>query len=299
MRRLGVSLFVASWLWLGVARADDAKPQSDEQKHADALFAEGRKLVESHDDAGACAKFSEAIKLDPDAAGTMLNLGLCNQNLKKYRSALYWFRKAQVRAHETNLPDYEKAAGEHTTALASLVATIKVAIAGDAPPDAKIKIDGEELKPDEYLHVEIDPGHHVLDAGAPGKKNVHQDFDVEGSGGQTFAIKFVEGDNSVLIDRGAQRRKYAYIGAIAGGALLLTSVVIAGVAKLQYDRCVDKKTGSAPKGTSDGAASGACPAVDVTAATAYDHERWVLARYYATPIFIVGAAAFGSRHSCT
>ena len=31
----------------------------------------------------------------------------------------------------------------------------------------------------------------------------------------------------------------------------------------------------------------------MTAATTYDHQQWVLARYYATPIFIAGAATFG------
>ena len=234
--RSAVSLFVVSCLWLGACRrADDAKPQSDEQKHADALFAEGRTLVEAHDDAGACEKFSEAIKLDPDAAGTMLNLGLCNENLDKYGTALYWFRKAQASAHENKLPDYEKAAGEHTTALASLVATVKLVIAGDVPPDAKIKIDGNEIQPSDYLRAEVDPGHHVLDAGASGKKNVHQEFEVEGKGGQTLAITFVEGDNSVIVDRGAARRKYAIVTAVAGGAMVVASAIISDYARIKYD----------------------------------------------------------------
>ncbi len=288
MRSLGVSLFLMG-LWCGIARADG---QSDDQKHADALFAEGRKLVEAHDDAGACAKFGEAIKLDPDAAGTMLNLGLCNENLKKYRSALYWFRKAQARAHETNLPEYERAAGEHTTALASLVATVKIATTGNAP-DAKIKIDGDEIKPDEYLHVELDPGHHTLDAGASGKLNVHQEFNVAGKGGQTLTIAFVEGDNSIVIDRGVKRRKYALLTAGAGGVLLVVSGALSLYAKIEYDRCVDKPTGKIPKGTSDGAASGHCPAIDASAATIYDNNKYTLAHYVATPIFIVGAAAIG------
>src|SRR5882724_8619438 len=112
MRTIGVSLLVA-FAWSGVARADGPDDQRKaDQKRADALFAEGRKLIDAHDDVGACEKFNEAIKLDPDAAGTMLNLGLCNEHLKKFASALYWFRKAQARAHETQLPEYETAAGD-------------------------------------------------------------------------------------------------------------------------------------------------------------------------------------------
>ena len=66
------------------------------EPEADGLFEEGRKLLDTADPKQACAKFNEAIKLDPDAPGVMLNLGLCNEKLGKYRTALYWFRKAQV-----------------------------------------------------------------------------------------------------------------------------------------------------------------------------------------------------------
>ncbi|HEX5064091.1 MAG TPA: hypothetical protein VFV99_32165, partial [Kofleriaceae bacterium] len=105
MRRLGVSLAVVSWVLVGTAAADDGK-----QKRADELFEQGRKaLAEAGDDktkiATACEKFDEAIKLDPEAPGTMLNLGLCNEKLDKYKTALYWFRKAQARASETKLLD--------------------------------------------------------------------------------------------------------------------------------------------------------------------------------------------------
>ena len=113
------------------SRAHAFARRRGKQKRADELFEQGRKLLnaEPSDPAGACAKFNEAIKLDPDAPGTMLNLGLCNEKLHKYQTALYWFRKAQARAAETKppLPDYENAAKEHTFDLAGKVATIKIA----------------------------------------------------------------------------------------------------------------------------------------------------------------------------
>jgi len=260
---------------LGVARAD--APQSDDQKRADALFAQGRKLIEAHDDTGACAKFGEAIKLDPGAAGTMLNLGLCNQNLKKYKTALYWFRKAQLRSHETNLPEYEKAAGTRTKQLAELVATVKISFTGAPPPDAKVKIDGDEVKPDDYVRAEVDPGHHALDAGAPGYKSVHQEFDVEGKGGQTLEVALVAGDNSVIIDRGATRRKVALVSAIGGGALLAASGVVAYYARTKYNKCFDGKP----------MAIDGCPEPN-------DPVHWVnhyhdLAAYWGTGLFVAGA----------
>ncbi len=189
------SVLVAALL-LGIASVH-ADPSS--QKKADALFADGRKLIEAHDDVGACTKFNEAIKLDPDAAGTMLNLGLCNQNLKKYRLALRWFRKAQARAHETNLPEYEVAAGNRTRDLVDLVATIKIELSATTPPDARVRLDGEEIYAADFLHVEIDGGHHVLDAGAPDHKPQHQEFDVVGKGGQTITVDLVPGESSIIV----------------------------------------------------------------------------------------------------
>jgi tetratricopeptide (TPR) repeat protein len=288
MRSIGVSFLVA-FAWVGVARADGPDDQKKaDQKRADVLFAEGRKLIDAHDDVAACAKFNEAIKLDPDAAGTMLNLGLCNEHQKKFASALYWFRKAQARAHETQLPEYETAAGDHTKDLAGQVATVKVALAGAPPPDLRVKIDGSDLKFDDFNHAEVDPGHHVLDAGAPGYKSVHQEFDVTGRGGQTLDIQLVQGDNSVIIDRGAQRRKIAIYTAVGGGVLLVASGVVSIWAKTHYDKCVD---GGQPT-----PAAAACMSAGVTTdgeARNYANHYQEMARYVATPLFAGGAVAVG------
>src|SRR5262249_49506939 len=142
-------------------------------------------------------------------AGTMLNLGLCNELLGKFKTALYWFRKAEARAIETNAPEQEKAARDHTTQLAAEVATVRIAFAGAHPSGPKVKIDGEEIRPEDYGHVEVDPGHHVLDAGAPGMQIFHDEFDVRDRGGQMLTITFVAGESSVVVDRGAGRRRVA------------------------------------------------------------------------------------------
>ena len=232
---------------VGTASAQPATQQdkSGKRKEADAMFEQARKLLA---DAGtdklkvkaACDKFDEAIKLDPDAPGTMLNLGLCNEKLEKYKTALYWFRRAQYRAAETNLPDYEKAAKDHTVDLANKVATIKIAFSAPPPADAKVKIDGEEIAASDYLRAEVDPGHHTLTAGATGKKIVTQEFEVSGRGGDTITVAFVEGDNAVIVDRGRQRRRVAIYTAIGGGVVMgLSAVLTLAVWKPKYDGCVD------------------------------------------------------------
>ena len=118
--------------------ADTPPPETAPATPAQLAFREGRELLEAGKDAEACAKFEESLKADPDAPGTMLNLGLCNEKLEKFKTALYWFRKAQARAAETNLPDYERAAKDHTIDLANKVATIKIQFASAPPADASV-----------------------------------------------------------------------------------------------------------------------------------------------------------------
>jgi hypothetical protein len=276
-----VSVAVAAFLMaLGVAQAD---PTS--QKRADELFAEGRQLIEKHDDVGACGKFNEAIKLDPDAAGTMLNLGLCNQNLKKYRLALYWFRKAQARAHETNLPEYEQAAGQRTRDLANLIAVIKIELAATTPADAHVTLDGDEISPADYLHVEIDNGHHTIEAHAPGHLPQRQEIDVEGKGGNTVTVNLIAGDDTMVVDEGAGRRKIAIITAATGGALMITSGIISLVARNRYTTIINNKAYGIMAGVP-------CP-VDQTEHCNEANDQQKLASHWGTPMFIGGALLVG------
>jgi hypothetical protein len=233
MRRLALTLSVI--LAGGIAHAD---PQSDQ------LFDEGRKLLDAGDAVGACAKFDKAIGIDPTAAGTMLNLGLCNEKLTKYATALHWFRKAQTAAAEANprLTQHEQVAKEHTAALAAKVATITITFTGGEPPaNAKVRIDRADILREEFARAEVDPGHHVLDASAPGMKNVHQEFDVADQPGQgpSLAVAFVAGSNAITIDRGAKRRKIAIATAIGGVVLWGVAIGYGEYEKSKYCDLVD------------------------------------------------------------
>jgi hypothetical protein len=291
MLRLWGSLVVVC-VWAGVGLAQE--PRAGKQQRADELFEEGRKLLA---DAGedkarvkvACEKFDEAIKLDPEAPGTMLNLGLCNEKLDKYKTALYWFRKAQARASESNLPAYEKAAKDHTADLAMKVATIKITFSEPPPQGTKVKIDGEEIAPADYLRAEVDPGDHQLVAGAPGKKIVNMDFNVEGRGGQTLNIQFVTGENTILKDPGARRRRLAIYLAIGGGTMWMIAGGVSLWAKVQYDKYA--KDGDPIAGVmEDRCSEGGCTLEESIAAGNHYQQ---IARWGATPIFVVGSLAIG------
>jgi hypothetical protein len=270
-----LSVVVTLSVCVGIASAD-----TPAQEKSKVLFGEGRKLIEAHDDQGACNTFNEAIKLDPDAAGTMLNLGLCNQNLKHYRLALFWFRKAQARASETNLPEYEAAARTRTKDLVDLVASVKFEV---APDSASVKLDGEEILAADFLHVEIDAGHHTIEASAPHHKRLHQELDVVGRGGQSVSITLIPGEDPVAgAEHWTQKKKIGALTGIGGVALLGASLAVNVVAYVKYGNCTQDVNGMKTL-TSN------CKASQITS----DQN---LARHWGTGLFIGGAvvAAVGA-----
>jgi tetratricopeptide (TPR) repeat protein len=293
MRRLGVSLAVVSWLLLGSAAAQQ---RGGKAQRADELFEEARKeLTAAGDDkakiASACEKFGEAIKLDPEAPGTMLNLGLCHEKLEKYKTALYWFRKAQARAAETGLPDYEEAAKAHTVDLANKVATIKIVFASAPPEGTKVKIDDDEIAPADYLRAEVDPGHHTLVVGAPGYKLFSHELEIVGRGGQAIEVELVQGSNTVIVDRGAKRRRGAIYMAIGGGVLWAAAGGVSWWAKTKYDQY--EKNGRGNIGYDDGGkfcSPGGC--TEQEAVDAANHYG-AIAGWVGTPLFVAGSLAIG------
>ena len=272
MRRFGVGL-VLSWLLISAAHADQPASPPDPAKVQKGmqLFEAGRKLLAENNPEAACEKFNESILMVPDAAGTMLNLGLCNEKLGKLKTALYWFRKAQARANETAMPEHEQAARDKTAELAAKVATVQIKFNGTAPPNTKVKIDGEPIRAEDYERVEVDPGHHVLEAGAPGTQIFRRELDVQGKGGETIAISLVAGDSSIVVDRGAGRRRIALYLALGGGVAWTASAGISLWARSRYDHY-----GS----------------IDPPDPVQQNHYRSI-ARYYGTSLLIAGTAAVG------
>ncbi len=206
-------------LLAGVAHADPT------QDRADKLFDEGRELLKQGDSAGACAKFEAAIKLDPRATGTMLNLGLCYENLGKVGTSLKWFRRAQAAAAEQGQhAEVETAAKKHTLELAERVPWISIDIAAP-PPGMEARVDGIRIDATDYAHVEVDPGHHDVELRAKHKTPIHLTFDIRERENKLLAVPAFVDAPPVYIDRGAQRRRTAYvIGGIGGGLLIGTGI---------------------------------------------------------------------------
>lgn len=198
------------------------------QQQADKLFAEGRELLTQNDSKAACEKFEEAIKLDPTATGTMLNLGLCYENLQKYATSIKWFRKAQAAAAENKLTEYENAAKDHTVTISPKVPTLNIEVSG--PPNVEILIDGTKVEATEFGRVEVDPGAHEILGRAPGMKRVAQTVEVAEAESKTIQIAVTETAVPVYVDRGQKRRRLA-LGLAGGGVGFLGASLVYNLVK--------------------------------------------------------------------
>jgi hypothetical protein len=182
------------------------------------LFAEGRALLDQGKPAEACGKFEASLKLEPDAAGVLLNLGLCNVQQHKLATALRWFRKAAASKQD----EVVAAANQQITTLSSLVPTVRIEAAGG------VAVDGERVEARQP--IEIDAGHHVASTGG-----VDTPFDVE------------EGARAQVIDLRPpppqpHRSSAPWIVGGVGAALVVGSGALSLVGKSKFDGTHDVDT---------------------------------------------------------
>jgi serine/threonine-protein kinase len=139
---------------------------------AEALFRDGRALMEAGNYQAACPKLEESYAQDP-ATGTLLALGICQERSGLTASAWATFSDAAARAKRDGRADRERAAREHMTALEPKLAhlTIQVDPSLTTLAGFSVKRDGREVGAGAWgASVPIDPGEHVVEATAPGRK---------------------------------------------------------------------------------------------------------------------------------
>lgn len=137
---------------------------------AQALFEEGRTLMQQQKFDQACAKFAESQRLGP-ASGTLLNLGECNAKQGKTASAWAAFKEAIAAAQSAGQKDREAFAKERAAELEGSLMKLTVKVDAETTPQLVVKRDGIVLnRPVWGTAVPVDPGPHVVEASAPGKK---------------------------------------------------------------------------------------------------------------------------------
>jgi serine/threonine-protein kinase len=151
----------------------------DTEATATALFDEGRKLMSQQKYAEACPKLAQSEHLAP-SGGTLINLAECYERIGKTASAWAAWKDAAARANAVGKSSVEKTAVARSNALEPSLARLTIAVARESDvPGIQVKRDGVPVVRDEFgSALPVDPGSHVVEATAPGKKAWSASVDV-------------------------------------------------------------------------------------------------------------------------
>jgi hypothetical protein len=179
-RRAICVLGLAMGALLVPARARGEK--SADAARAEALFAEGRKLMAAHDFASACVKFADSQRLDP-APGTALNLATCYERAGKLASAWAAFKTAEASAENAGQRGRAAAAKKEATALEAKLSRLTILVPFSARVTGlEVRCDQEIVHEGEWgVAVPRDGGAHEIEASAPGKRAWNSHIDLKDS----------------------------------------------------------------------------------------------------------------------
>jgi len=186
MRRL--LLLCATLLTAGtssLATSAQAQPR-DAGATATALFLQGREAIDRGDYVTARAKLEESLELDPTAAGTLINLALCDE--KTGRLAHAW----QDLHHALDLlasGDSRRIAyvRERLKAIEPLVPQLTLRLSPGAPAGAHVVRAGVEVGAGGLgSPLPVEPGHTEVVVTAPGYDS--RRYDVEMHAGETREV---------------------------------------------------------------------------------------------------------------
>jgi len=162
--------FAAALVLLAAASPAFAAPPSPEDvAAAEALFRDGKTLLQQGKFDEACPKLAESQRLDP-AGGTLLTLGLCYEAAGKTATAWVVFGDALVAGERDKRPDRVKLAREHAAALEKKLSYLTVELAPGVtfPEGLVVTRDGAPLSRVALgTAIPADPGKHVVAASAP------------------------------------------------------------------------------------------------------------------------------------
>ncbi len=186
VRRLALVPALVAFAFSSVPAYAQGGSAGSDKVAAQALFEDGRRLMQGGKYADACPKFVESQRLDPSAS-TLLNLASCWEKAGRAATAWATYREAESAADAIGRKDYVDAAERHARALAPTLAHLTLAVA--QPVDGmQVRRDGVPVGAAEWgLAVPVDQGSHAVEASAPGYKAWSATVDVPRDGAQATA----------------------------------------------------------------------------------------------------------------
>jgi serine/threonine-protein kinase len=164
-----VVLVAGLLLWAG--RGSAWAQSAADKAAADTLFNEGKRLIAKGEDAAACAKFESSLAKVAQL-GTQIALASCYEKVGKTASAWGAFRAAASAARKAH-DKRQRFAEDHASALEARLSKIVITVAaGTRITGLKIERDAKEVMPAELgSEVPVDPGDHLVQASAPGRRS--------------------------------------------------------------------------------------------------------------------------------
>ncbi|HEY3500205.1 MAG TPA: carboxypeptidase-like regulatory domain-containing protein [Polyangiaceae bacterium] len=223
-----------------------------EESTAESLFREGRQLLADGQVAEACDRFAESQRLEP-SPGTLLNLARCHADAGMTATAWGEYLAAARLARSQERPQQAAEAELRAEELQPRLVRLRIEL-DPRTPGVVVTRNGEQLAPSD-LHVPlvVDPGSYVIRATAPG----HSPFTTTVLVAQPGQVRTVVIPALAAVPSAVAtppRRPPApgavpaapvaeqpgisartWIAAGVGGAALVTSAILAGVAKSKWD----------------------------------------------------------------
>jgi len=183
----GRSLALAALLCSGTVFADPAT--------AEALFRDGRRLLDEGRYDEACVKLAESQAQDP-ASGTLINLALCYEKQGKLATAWAHYRSAAVLARKDGRADRVTTAERKTAELEGRVPHLILRVAHPRPgmearwSDVRIGAGAFDTP------IPLDPGTYVVTVSAPGFKDFSETLSIAETESRTLVVPDLEASDA-------------------------------------------------------------------------------------------------------
>ncbi|MBS2016363.1 MAG: hypothetical protein JST00_25995 [Deltaproteobacteria bacterium] len=229
---LGAALVVALSPLAAAAAPGDAAA-------AEALFREGRRLLDAGDAAAACPKLEESQRLDP-GAGTQFFLASCYEAVGRTASAWATFREVESASRSAGRKDRADLAATRASALEPKLCRLRIDVASATPGLEVRRADAVVGSGQWGVALPVDPGTIVVRASAPGHVTVTLQAVVRDPGSTVvvsvppLATSSTPGDAASPASR-SPLPTAGWIAIGVGGAALVASGIVGLVAKSKYD----------------------------------------------------------------
>jgi hypothetical protein len=192
MRRAPLTMLAAAAAMVLISTAPRSALAGGDAATAEALFRSGVDKLKKGDAAGACDDLKGSTDIDP-SPGTQINLGLCSEKQGKLASAWAWYLSASGLAEQRGQKERAENAKKDADRIAPQLHKLVIKVSTQ-PEGLTITRDGTALPPATYgREVPVDPGPHVIEVAAKGKKPIKVTVNTDATpGAQTWEVPTLE-----------------------------------------------------------------------------------------------------------